>query len=165
VLRGAAALTAAVAAAALGLALDGPPGARAATTTGCQATPSACGYPDATNTGVPAGTTLTSVPAQATTGPGWSYNTTTQTLNVTTSGTVLSGLNIADWRVGINATSGKITGNYIHDPGFLAGDHTDGIYDYEGNTPLAITGNTIENSLGQACDIILETAPAPPSAP
>jgi hypothetical protein len=45
---------------------------------GCFATPSACGYPDATNTGVPAGTALT--PA------------TTRT--VTANGTVLSGLEI-----------------------------------------------------------------------
>ncbi len=234
VLRTAAALTAAAAAAALGLALTAAPGAHAATATGCQATPSACGYPDATNTGVPPGTTLTSVPAQATSGPGWAWDAATQTVNVTTSGTTISGLsitgtlniaasnvtvkndqittsslyavslrhtanvtvenstisgqnattgrvnyaiddiyadstnmnftrnNIADWRVGINTTSGKITGNYIHDPGFIAGDHTDGIYDNEGTTPLAITGNTIENTLGQTCDIILESATGVP---
>jgi Right handed beta helix region len=232
-LRGAAAVTAAAAAGALALTLTGAP-ARAATATNCQATPSACGYPDATNTGVPAGTTLTSVPAQATSGPGWAWDAATQTVNVTTSGTTISGLsitgtlnitasnvtvkndqitasglyavslrhtasvtvensdisgqnattgrvsyaiddiyadstnmtftrnNIADWRVGINTTSGKITSNYIHNPGYLPGDHTDGIYDNEGTTPLAITGNTIENTLGQTCDIILESAPGVP---
>lgn len=226
-------LVAAGAAVALALALAGGP-AHAATTTGCQAHPSACGYPDATNTGVPPGTALTNVPAQSTSGSGWSYNAATQTVNVTTNGAVISGLNItgtlniaadnvivkndqittsslygvslrhtsgvtvensaisglnattgrvnyaiddiyadstgmvfksndiSNWRVGINVTTGKITGNYIHDPGFIPGDHTDGIYDYYGDAPLAITGNTIENSLGQTCDIILQSAAGTP---
>ena len=35
----------------------------AAVPTNCAAKPSSCGYPDATNTGVPAGTTLKSVPS------------------------------------------------------------------------------------------------------
>ena len=39
-------------------------GAHAAVLTNCAATPSNCGYPDAANTGVPAGTTLKSVPGQ-----------------------------------------------------------------------------------------------------
>ena len=234
VLRAAGALTATAAAAALALTLTSGPGAHAAIATGCQATPSACGYPDATNTGVPVGTALTNVPGQATSGSGWAWNAATQTVNVSTKGAVISGLNIAgtlnitasnvtvkddqitsaglyavslrhtqyvtvenstisgqnattgrvnyaiddiyadstsmlfknnniaNWRVGINTTSGKITGNYIHNPGFIAGDHTDGIYDNEGNTPLAITGNTIENTLGQTCDIILESATGVP---
>ena len=55
----------------------------AATLTNCAATPSKCGYPDATNTGVPAGTTLKSVPAQVSSGPGWYYNTATKAVIVT----------------------------------------------------------------------------------
>lgn len=41
---------------------------------GCAARPSACGYPDASSAGVPAGKTLVSVPSQATSGPGWHYD-------------------------------------------------------------------------------------------
>ena len=36
--------------------------------------PSRCGYPDATNTGVPAGTTLLRVPQDVTSGPGWAWD-------------------------------------------------------------------------------------------
>jgi hypothetical protein len=226
---GAAAL--AVAAAGLGAGL-----AHASSGVNCQVGPSACGFPDASNTGVPAGTTLTNVPAQATSGAGWSYNTSSQTLNVSTNGTTLSGLNItgnlnitasnvtikndqvtasgnyavslrhtanvtvenstisglnattgrvsyaiddiygdstgmvfqnnniADWRIGINATTGQITGNYIHDPGFIAGDHTDGIYDQEGTGQLTISGNTVLNNIGQACAIMIESEAGVPVA-
>lgn len=42
--------------------------------TGCAATPSRCGYPDATNTGVPSGVVLRNVPGQITSGPGWSWD-------------------------------------------------------------------------------------------
>ena len=38
----------------------------------CGPDPHLCGFPDATNTGVPAGMNLVSVPAQASHGPGWS---------------------------------------------------------------------------------------------
>src|SRR6185437_5298996 len=60
----------------------------------CAAKPSTCGYPDATNTGVPAGTTLKSVPSQVSSGPGWAYNAATDAVVVKVNGTVLSGLNI-----------------------------------------------------------------------
>ena len=46
----------------------------AAVLTNCAATPSSCGYPGATNTGVPSGTALKSVPGQVSSGPGWYYN-------------------------------------------------------------------------------------------
>ena len=79
-------------------------------------------------------------------------------------GTVITRNDIADWRVGINATSGQITGNYIHDPGFITGDHTDGIYDQGGTGQLTISGNTVLNSLGQTCAIMLESVPGQPVA-
>src|SRR5665647_3483047 len=41
----------------------------------CAARPSACGYPDATNTGPAAGTMFTKVPSQLTSGPGWAWST------------------------------------------------------------------------------------------
>lgn len=65
--------------------------------------------------------------------------------------------NIANWRIGVNAVGGLITGNYIHSPGYLPGDHTDGIYDAGGTTPQIISDNTIMNNLGQTCAIMLES--------
>jgi hypothetical protein len=232
----AAAVTAAAGLTALALAgALAAPAASAAVKTNCAAVPSACGYPDATNTGVKAGTKLTAVPGQVTSGTGWSYDTSDATLNVTGNGTTLTGLsvtgsvnitasnvtlnddqvvsndgtfgvalrhtagvtiensaiggantttgrvnyaiddiygdstalviqndNITDWRVGINAEAGLITANYIHSPGFQAGDHTDGIYDSEGTTQLTISNNTILNSLNQTCDIMLQSAAGVP---
>ena len=70
-------------------------------------------------------------------------------------GMVFKNNNISDWRLGINATSGQITGNYIHDPGYIAGDHTDGIFDNGGSAQLTINDNTIFNSLGQTDAIML----------
>lgn len=42
--------------------------------TNCVSLPSRCGYPDATNTGVPAGTTLRRVPQDLTSGTGWTWD-------------------------------------------------------------------------------------------
>jgi len=39
----------------------------------CVAYPHTCGYPDATNTGVPATAVLQTVPGQVSSGPGWAY--------------------------------------------------------------------------------------------
>lgn len=40
----------------------------------CAALPSSCGFPDASTTGVPAGTALRAVPQELTSGPGWHYD-------------------------------------------------------------------------------------------
>ena len=40
----------------------------------CAASPHTCGYPDATNTGVPVSADLLSVPSQISSGPGWDYD-------------------------------------------------------------------------------------------
>jgi hypothetical protein len=47
--------------------------ATAGTSVNCVSYPHTCGYPDATNTGVPAAVHLLSVPAQVSSGPGWAY--------------------------------------------------------------------------------------------
>lgn len=60
----------------------------------CATNPSSCGYPDASNTGVPAGTLLTRVPGQATSGPGWHWDT-RGWLVVDGANTVLSGIECA----------------------------------------------------------------------
>jgi hypothetical protein len=226
---GAAALGVATLAAAGALAGGGAEGqARAAVLTNCAATPSSCSYSDATNTGVPRGTTLKSVPSQVSSGPGWYYNAAGNDVIVNVSGTVLSGLyipynlvinasnvtvknvqvvtnsafgislthttgvtienstisgqNSAAGRVGsaiddvygdsagmviddnniyyfktaIQISTGLVDGNYIHDPGYVAGDHTNGFYVNGGTKPLTIQNNTIYDSLGQTDAINLD---------
>jgi hypothetical protein len=204
------------------------PTVSAAATNSCQASISACDFPDAASTGVPATVTLKSVPSQVSSGPGWVYipgrgvyvtgngavlsglsivgpvnitasnvtlsddrivtggifgvelrdtandtieNSTISGLNATTgrvdyaiddiysnsTGLVIKDNDIAYWRIGINVSSGLITGNYIHSPGYIRGDHTDGIYDTGGTGQLTITGNTVLDSLSQTCAIMLES--------
>jgi hypothetical protein len=228
-------LAAATVAGAAGLALTlgalAPTAASAATQTNCAAAPSACGYPDATKTGVPASVKLLTVPTQVSSGPGWSYNATDEYVNVTGNGANLTGLyipynlniaasnvtvdddeivtngnyaislgnnvsgvtvenstiagqnatsgrvsyavddvygtstgtkvennNISDFRTGINLATGTIQGNYLHNPGYISGDHTNGIFDDGTTQPLTITDNTIFNSLGQTDAISLDSS-------
>jgi len=63
-----------------------------ATPSDCAADPHLCGYPDATNTGVPAGMALRSVPGQVSRGPGWHYAG--GYVEVSGKGAVLRGLSI-----------------------------------------------------------------------
>jgi hypothetical protein len=209
----------------------------AAGLTNCATAPSNCSYPDPSNTGVPAGTTLTSVPAQVSSGPGWSFNAAGGTVVVNVKGTVLSGLyipynlvinasnvivknvkvvtnanfgislthttgvtienstisgqnsttgrlgsaiddvygdstgmvikdnNISAFKTAIQISTGLAEGNYIHDPGYVAGDHTNGFYVNGGTQPLTIEGNTIFDSLGQTDAINLDAGIPGPSAP
>ncbi len=60
----------------------------------CATVPSKCGYPDATNTG-PSPARLTQVPAERTSGSGWVWNETYDTVFVSGRGAVLKGLDIA----------------------------------------------------------------------
>jgi hypothetical protein len=196
--------------------------------TNCATTLSACHYPNAANTGVPAGTVLKTVPGQVSSGPGWSYNATDKAVIVTVNGTVLSDLyipynleidasnvtvknvevvtggnfaisfahtkdvtvedctvsgqnltsgrvdsaiddpygdstgmvvednNISLFRTAIQITTGLAEGNYIHNPGYISGDHTNGFYVNGGTEPLTIEDNTIFNSLGQTDAINLD---------
>jgi hypothetical protein len=230
--RAGAAVLGVAALAAAGVLAGGGAGSRADATvlTNCAANPVSCGYPGATNTGVPSGTTLKSVPSQVSSGPGWSYNATTNAVVVTVNGTVLSGLSISgnltinasnvtvnDVQVvtvgsfaislthtknvtiensaisGTNATTGRVNvaiddvygdstgmtiknnnislfrtamqistglvqGNYIHDPGYIAGDHTNGIVTNGGTAPMTINDNTVFNSLGQTDAISLDAS-------
>ncbi len=228
---GTAALGLTALAAAGALAGGATPGrAAAAVLTNCAANTVSCGYPGATNTGVPAGTTLKTVGTQLTSGPGWTYNATQNTVTVTVNGTVISGLyipgtlqieannvtvdddqivtngnfgvalvrtanatienttisgqdsaanrlgygvddvyggstgtvvendNIYYFKTAIQLGAGLIQGNYIHDPGFVTGDHTNGIYAGGSTTQLTIVDNTILNNLNQTDDINLDAA-------
>jgi len=193
---------------------------------GCATVPHACGFPDATNTGVPPGTTLRDVPGQVSSGPGWHYdprgwvevdgngavlsglslhcnldisasNVTIKdvqveafgqssfgislrnTSNVTIENSTIEGFNAGAGRLmvgvkdifgdstgtsvldnnisrvstGVQIYQGLIQGNYIHDMGFIAGDHTNGITVSGGSTPLTIQHNTVLVNAGQ-CDAI-----------
>jgi Right handed beta helix region len=72
-------------------------------------------------------------------------------------GLVIKNNDVADWRIGVNVAGGQVTGNYIHDPGYIAGDHTDGLYDNGGTMPLTISGNTILNNLTEVDAIFLSS--------
>jgi hypothetical protein len=198
----------------------------------CAATPSQCGYADATNTGVPVGTTLKSVPGQVSSGPGWHYNAPGNDVIVSVNNTVLSGLyipynlvidasnvtvknvqvvasgyfgisimdatgvtiensiisgqnattgrigyaiddihgdstgmvikdnNISYFKTAIQVSTGLVEGNYIHNAGYIAGDHTNGIFVNGGTAPLTIEHNTIFDSLTQTDAISLDAASA-----
>ena len=228
----AAGLGVAVLAAMSALAAVGAFNGNAAALTNCAAKPSSCQYPDATNTGVPGGATLKSVPSQLTSGSGWSYNAAGKNVVVTGKGAVLSGLyisgtltidasnvtvkdvhvatnaifgvglshttgvtienstisglnattgrvdsaiddvygdstgmvikdnNIFDFRTAIHISTGLVEGNYIHDPGYISGDHTNGFYVNGGTEPLTISGNTIFNSRSQTDAINLDAGSA-----
>jgi hypothetical protein len=182
----------------------------------CATTPSACGFPDGTNTGVPTGTALLTVPGQVSTGPGWYFdsrgwvevngngaklsglyipytldisasNVTIKHVRVVTSGhssfgvsvrhtsnvtienSTISGLNTGAGRVmvgvkdiyadstglqilgnnismaatGVQLESGLVQGNYIHNLGYISGDHLNGVTSNGGATALlTIAHNT-----------------------
>jgi len=202
----------------------------------CGAGAGGCGYPDATNTGVPAGTKLRTVPGQVSSGPGWSYSAHDHAVHVTGNGAVLSGLNIpyvvsitashvtikddkivtggayavefrhtsgvtveddtvsglntgsgrvdsavADlygnstgmviednnismFRCGVQVSSGLVAGNYIHDPGYIPGDHTNGIIAKGGAKPLMIYHNTILIDLSQTDAVTIDDLSSSPVA-
>jgi hypothetical protein len=209
---------------------EAPPSGGTQVPSDCITVPHACGFPDATDTGVPKGTALRSIPGQVSGGSGWYYNAKAGEVVVTASGTVLSGLyipcdlvieasgvtvrdvevvtggyfgislrhtagvtienstisgqnltsgrldsaiddvygdstgivikndNISHFRTGVQVSTGLIANNYIHDPGYIHGDHTNGIYVAGTTEPLTIYGNTIFNNLGQTDDISLDAA-------
>jgi hypothetical protein len=57
---------------------------------------------------------------------------------------------ISKFETGIQLETGFVAGNYIHDPGFIAGDHTNGIMSNGGNTGrLTITHNSVLINRGQ----------------
>ena len=71
-------------------------------------------------------------------------------------GMVIKNNNISYFKTGIQISTGVVSGNYIHDPGYLAGDHTNGFYTNGGTEPLTIENNTIFVSLAQTDTINLD---------
>jgi hypothetical protein len=73
-------------------------------------------------------------------------------------GMVIKDDNISDFKTGIAISTGLVEGNFIHNPGYLEGDHTNGIFDDGSDQPLTIKDNTILNSLGQTDAISLDAS-------
>jgi hypothetical protein len=73
-------------------------------------------------------------------------------------GMVIKNDNVFFFKTAVQVTTGVVTGNYIHDPGYVAGDHTNGVFDVGTTQPLIISGNTILNSLTQTDAISLDAS-------
>lgn len=63
-------------------------------TKNCAPSPHLCGFPDGTNTGVPAGVVLRKVPSQLDSGPGWHWDYTYGFIRADQAGAVLDGLDV-----------------------------------------------------------------------
>jgi hypothetical protein len=68
--------------------------------------------------------------------------------------------NISYFKTAVQLSTGLVTGNYIHNPGYVSGDHTNGIFDTGTTQPLTISGNTILVNLGQTDAISLNASSA-----
>jgi hypothetical protein len=80
-------------------------------------------------------------------------------------GTTITANDISAFRTGVQISAGLADGNYIHDPGYITGDHTNGFYVGGGTQPLTIQNNTIFDSLGQTDAINLDAPTPGPDAP
>lgn len=70
-------------------------------------------------------------------------------------GTIVRRNEFIGWSTGVQIYSGLIEQNYIHDPGFLTGDHTNGTTSNGGTTQLTIQDNTVLNDRDQTDAISL----------
>ena len=71
----------------------------------CAATPSSCGYPDASNTGVPTGTVMRRIPEDVTSGAGWHYDS-RGWIEIDGAGTVFDSFDVAN---DINVSASNVT--------------------------------------------------------
>ena len=69
--------------------------------------------------------------------------------------------NISYFKSAVQLTTGLVTGNYIHDPGYIAGDHTNGVIANGGTGQLTISDNTILNSLSETDAVTIDTSTVP----
>jgi hypothetical protein len=103
----------------------------------CITKPSNCGYPDETNTGVPASVTLKTVPTQVSSGTGWSWDAGNGMIRVTGDGAVLDGLNIAG---SVDVLANNVT---IKNTRIISGDYYPIRYFDNNNTGLLIEDTEI----------------------
>lgn len=78
---------------------------------GCVRAPSSCGYPDASNTGVPAGTALKTVPGQVSKGTGWHWDS-RGWVEIDGNGAVFSGYSV-NATIDVTASNVTIRNNQI----------------------------------------------------
>jgi hypothetical protein len=102
---------------------------------GCISVPSSCGYPDATNTGVQDRTILRPVPADLTSGPGWTWDA-RGWLQVTSDGAVVEGLEVSG-PIDVKGKNVTVRNNVV----LVSGD-TWGVA-LRHTTNATVTGNTI----------------------
>ena len=81
----------------------------------CGPDPHLCGFPDATNTGVPAGVRLRSVPAEVSRGPGWSSNAQGD-VEVSGNGAVFAGYSVHGY-VDVTGSNATVKDNAISNSG------------------------------------------------
>jgi hypothetical protein len=81
----------------------------------CGPDPHLCGFPDATNTGVPAGVTLRSVPGEVSRGPGWTSNAQGD-VEVSGNGAVFAGYSVHGY-VDVTGSNAIIKDNAISNSG------------------------------------------------
>ena len=70
-------------------------------------------------------------------------------------GTTINANNIWNVSTAIQISEGTVENNYIHNLGYLAGDHVDGIASDAGQAALSIVHNTVLNPLNQTCAVCL----------
>ena len=73
-------------------------------------------------------------------------------------GTVVKDDDISDFRIGVQLPAGLVEGNYIHHPGYILGDHTDGIMGGGSTEPMTIEDNTVFINFGQTDAISLDAS-------
>ncbi len=120
--------------------------------TNCAPSPHVCGYPDRTNTGVPAGTTLRQVPAQVTGGRGWHYDM-RGWIEIDGDGTVLDGFESAA-TVSVRASNVTISNCRLalRTTGQTAADHSSaGVLIRNGSTNVTVRNCEIFGS-GRGAD-------------
>jgi hypothetical protein len=76
-------------------------------------------------------------------------------------GMVIKDNNISAFRSAVQISAGLVIGNYIHDPGYISGDHTNGIIGDGGTQQMTMTHNTIFNRLTQTDAITINTSTVP----
>ena len=125
--------------------------------TNCSSSPHTCGFPDATNTGIMSGATLTQVPSQATSGSGWACSPSASNCHVVNIngdvGSPTRGIQLAD---GVTAvvTSGATGATVMNLK--VTGAHGEGV---EG---VAVYANNVEIS---HCELQGAPPSAAPSSP
>ncbi len=114
----------------------------------CAASPHTCGYPDATNTGVPAGLKLLSVPDQASKGPGWAYQD--GAVFVYGKNAVFAGYRV-NGQVTVSGSGAVVRDNFISDDGDNP-DTNDGVALVSNPRNVTIENNTLISPYGTTGD-------------